>query len=196
VKERPILFSSPMVRAILERRKRQTRRVVKGFEIKGPNPPDTYDFYKGEEWVGAVGLDGRGNATQLCPYGKPGDRLWVRETCWTKEGFDYALYVADGHEYVAEWKKRPSIFMPRWASRITLEVTGVRVERLAELSDKDAIADGGLVQHHNNGTWDGGGPAMGTSPRIAFMRLWDSINGFGSFEQSPWVWVIEFRRLP
>ena len=180
VKERPILFSGPMVRAILGGRKTQTRRIVKlkchdGFEV-GPN-------YEGEHWPV------RGGDRMPCPYGKPGDRLWVRETwlCATGEpGPTLCHYQADGDrpEFNGLWK--PSIHMFRWASRITLEITGVRVERLQDITEADAMAEGveccsGWIGHAGE-------------PRRIFCDLWKSINGAESWAANPWVWVVEFRR--
>jgi len=173
MKERPILFSAPMVRAILAGTKTQTRRVVK-CDIRGPSDPmDTWDWYdKKGKWAGA---HGRGfpfkktNAALLCPYGQPGDRLWVREACLAEElpdGLDGVRYLADEaflaiestQEGADRWlalryygkrpspvapvKTVPAIHMPRWASRITLEVTAVRVERLQDISIADAMAEG------------------------------------------------------
>jgi hypothetical protein len=197
VKERPILFSAPMVRALLEGRKTQTRRVVK-FRVTGPNPPQTLDFYDGDKWKGTCHEDGRsGNALKLCPYGVPGDRLWVRETwsmaksCNVHEPFYRADGEASGrqttlsyHEREARW--RPSIFMPRWASRITLEVTDVRVERLQEISEADALAEG--AKQHQDKDPDYGYAGW-------YRALWESINGPDSWAANPWVWVIEIKRV-
>lgn len=184
MKERPILFSAPMVRAILAGCKSQTRRIVKPQPFAHERPV----IEDGEVLVG----DGK---TWRLPYGKPGDRLWVRETFCAKSFFtptEYR-YRADGVEPFVmgppvgdipmAWK--PSIFMPRAASRITLEVTGVRVERVNDISEADAVAEGI--------------PAFPTSPskipRMHYATLWNSINGAGSWDLNPWVWRIEFKRL-
>lgn len=192
MRERPILFSAPMVRAILEGRKTQTRRVVK------PQP------------AGAWAAPGR----RACPYGQAGDRLWVRETWGTHDqGFDTAeestvvVYRADvDRPEPKRW--RPSIHMPRVASRITLEVTGVRVERLHQLSEADALAEG----IHRIDIGSGYEPRYSAAPRswadavegdpdvqltasAAFRELWESINGLRSWLANPWVWVVEFKRL-
>ena len=169
--ERPILFSAQMVRALLNGTKTQTRRIVKvPRRMEGFTSP-----------AGAlVDFD--------CPYGKPGDRLWVRETfsydaklhfrgdrgpCW---------YWADGNPEYGDWTKpRPSIHMPRWASRITLEVTGMRVERLNDISSVDAMAEGVAVDS----------PAAHQAVS-AYKDLWESINGEGSWTANPFVWVVEF----
>lgn len=229
-KERPILFSAPMVRAILDGRKTQTRRVVK-CECNGrhldrllgewplSSPPfqvtqEHLDdgFLRGcrgghdpavGDWVEQYQTDVDDYATSLirCPYGKPGDRLWVRETWAPVSTFDpspetgafyRADYVDDPHGPDGEkspegryrtWK--PSIHMPRWASRIDLEITGVRVERLQDISEADAVAEGSQCA---------GVPAALTN-RGAFSRLWQSINGPDSWAANPWVWVIEFQRI-
>jgi len=218
MKERPILFSAPMVRAILEGRKTMTRRVVK------PQPHAGVDAVKWQDVIitGCNTQDQSGFAMMRggvidseairCPYGTPGDRLWVRETFWHREVFhaDYLMdyrYCAteptppgsvDPNDYdtlEGYWRKMPSIHMPRWASRITLEVTGVRVERLLEISEQDAIAEGVQWPKYDDFepvTIDGftSGPA-----RIAFKELWSNINGAASWDANPWVWVVEFRRV-
>lgn len=208
MKERPILFSGPMVRAILDGRKTQTRRVVKlpvidkdfGCELSGGN-------------LSASTLD----AYRHCPYGKPVDRLWVRETWRTGKALDgcspkviaeqcidagYKFdvdhpaapiwYEADGKhrrwgdddeaDFLGVGKTRVSIHMPRWASRITLEITGVSVERLNEISEEDALAEG--IE-----------PTLMNDARTRFINLWTSINGDGSWDANPFVWVIEFKRV-
>lgn len=192
--ERPILFSAPMVRAILDGTKTQTRRVVKGV------PADlifTGAMMKSEGWVDFGGRDEHKRIH--CPYGQPGDRLWVRETfsgphcmeasegCASVPPSKWARssrlwYWADGNPADGDWTRpRPSIHMPRWASRITLEVTGVRVERLHDITEADAVAEGAstpgpFAVHH-------------------FMDLWTSINGAESWNANPWVWVVEFKRI-
>lgn len=172
VKERPILFSAPMIRALLAGTKTQTRRML--------NERHLWHFIEGQGDLG------------ICPYGAPGDRLWVRETHMDL-GACY-LYRADGNAeqeraLVAPGQRwRPAIHMPRAASRITLEVTGVRVERLQEISDSDAFAEG--IQQCS----DEGLPSDGTA-RGTYRALWESINGPGSWDANPWVWVVEFRRV-
>jgi hypothetical protein len=181
VRERPILFSGPMVRAILEGRKTQTRRIINPKWWRCLDPENEQD---------------RIAALSMCPYGQPGDRLWVRETwammpdCHPVDS--YPVYRAtdpgwDDSNSGLRW--RPSIHMPRWASRITLEITCVRVERLCEISDEDAIAEGITEQEAEDPTYDGSQPAW------AFMTLWDSINGFGSWAANPFVWVVEFQPI-
>lgn len=202
MRDRPIIFSGPMVRAILEGRKTQTRRVIKGCVERGGE----YTHERHEQgWF------------PRCPYGVPGDRLWVRETwrliAWDGDvktvGIDYPAdgdsgctnYVnRDDHLAIARRllsrKKRPSIHMPRWVSRITLEVAGVRVERVQEIAEADAIAEGIDVEN----VWGIGNAAPDpdggyTDPVTAFHKLWDSINakrGY-SWESNPFVWVVEFK---
>lgn len=189
VKERPILFSGEMVRAILDGRKTQTRRVCKhqweGSTLLGP------EYYEpvvigsdgqerpGREIYGAYDLDGEFGCK--CPY-RPGMELWVRETWRPSQVEGKAWYAATcGNESHERWK--PSIYMPRWASRIQLRVTDVRVERVQEISEMDALAEG--IELDGNET-----------PFSQFVSLWDSINasrGFG-WVVNPWVWVVEFNR--
>lgn len=225
MKERPIIFSAPMVRAILDGHKTQTRRVVK-FAITGPNDPrDTYDWHNSKgEWVAAHGGGyefSKTNAAMLCPYGQPGDRLWVREAhCFLDvqksarfplvgggrgpDVWNLCVEYSDGSEndtFSVEGKKpkqtrdrgesgwRPSIHMPRWASRITLEITDVRVERLQDISTADSLAEGVNVHaDFLNKPRD-----SIYSPVQAFRDLWESINGPESWDANPFVWVIEFR---
>lgn len=168
MKEKPIIFSTEMVRAILDGRKTQTRRVIKDKYIKS-------------RWHDAEGE----HILAVCPY-EAGDRLWVRET-WVPSfhGLD-CLYKADeaSNELFPVNKWKPSIHMPRWASRINLKITEVRAERINDISTEDCMAEG-LEQRI---------PYEGF--RYRFRRLWDSINakrGY-SWESNPWVWVIEFKR--
>jgi len=197
MKERPILFSAPMVRAILDGSKTQTRRTVK---------PEHVSAYH----------DGVPALFKRFPYGKPGDRLWVRET-FTVVGYDedrdQILGKAGppdepwwgvrpkGKASLLSGKWRPSLFMPRWASRITLEVTGVRVERLQDISEEDAIAEG--VGHELDEAYNaaehaqiGGCPLQaGTPAQHAYAVLWESINGPGSWDKNPWVWCVNLMAI-
>ncbi|WP_444880568.1 hypothetical protein [Delftia acidovorans] len=198
--ERPILFSGPMVRAILASTKSQTRRAfsprmeklmraaaamgeVSHFLDEGSMQPNDLDYVR-----------------SFCPYGQPGDRLWVRETwCrqWDDErGFlDECWYRASDPDVVSvdameksPWK--PSIHMPRWASRITLDIKAVRIERLQDISDQDAAAEGVA-------TWAPGAlspDSLNADPSDQFRWLWCSINGPDSWDANPWVWVVEFER--
>ncbi|EMM3368628.1 hypothetical protein RVS57_000156 [Pseudomonas aeruginosa] len=243
MKERPILFTGPMVRAILEGRKTVTRRVMKyqpheDASVTVGNYNVTVVDRHGEqqpgpEAFGAWWSDGERGC--ICPHGQPGDRLWVRET-WTdvnlcgapalayradedirdlmeepgflddRGAFNYddprvkpypfACWYADLDQ--ARW--RPSIHMPRWASRILLEITAVRVERLQDISDDQAEAEG--VERPENITnvdvWDGAERELFNAmnqPRARFRRLWSDINGSESWDSNPWVWCIEFKRV-
>ena len=202
--EHPIIFSTEMVRAILSGRKTHTRRVMK--------PQPTFD---GVDWI-RFGDDIRQNWCLDCPFGKIGDRLWVRET-WgavsqTEESapleeckIEYRADLPSGStDYPGEWpadeargsdiapKWRPSIHMPRWASRITLEIVKVRVERVQEISLEDSKAEGMPAYSMAMGVLSDNPP----DPRWKFIGLWNSINakrGFG-WDSNPWVWVIEFKR--
>lgn len=209
--ERPILMSAPMVRAILDGRKSQTRRVVKYAA------PDLVDA---DGWpLSDRSREGIGDVRASCPYGVPGDRLWVREAFWHQPAeFEplasmtvplvpaEMIYRADvAADVLAEEKRRgvpghlrwkPGIFMPRGLSRLTLELTSVRVERLQELGRADAIAEGIFF----DGRWDGwvsdseGRHYHATDPVESYAGLWEAINGDGSWDAIPWVWVVEFRR--
>ena len=186
-----------MVRAILDGRKTQTRRVV-----RGQLPNNRVEVKHGGKWVQMHVTDAR----LECPYGLPGDLLWVRETFvgplwpedeeWPEDGYTpkYCRYAADGGgcpEYEnlngdirSAWT--PSIHMPRWASRITLEITGVRVERLQDISESDALEEGITYNDIPNNGLDT------MRARTWFRGLWSSIYGEESWHANPWVWVIEF----
>ena len=249
MKERPILFSAPMVRALLNGTKTQTRRIVK---------PQA-DARTTEAFQGADGIwrfsypTARGQVSHAdwdvrCPYGQPGDRLWVREAwrigAWREDDGKLAIdYLASAPEktpwitvpedaenyhggsvFEKYWvqstddciesdlstddngryhwepgqspcRKRPSIHMPRWASRITLEITGVRVERLQDISEGDARAEGARNLDVASGreTLD---PYSRQGSCVAhYKHIWQEINGPGSWDLNPWVWVIEFKVL-
>ncbi len=194
--ERPILFSAQMVRAILAGRKTQTRRVVK---ITNRTPGLAACLQPADPaWV-------RPNtAAELCPYGQPGDRLWVREAymhepadyCWEASVSipfrpAFTVYRADYPESRPGEGWKPSIHMPRALSRISLEVTAVRVERLHDISAEDALAEG--VNVHPD--FHGKPPASTYSPVQAFRDVWETINGPEAWDANPWVWVVEFRRM-
>lgn len=208
MKERPILFSAPMVRAILDGRKMQTRRIVK----PQPTGSSTWLPYSNGFDVSFYPNNVKAFPARLvCPYGTAGSRLWVREATAYAEadnGSEMLVYGADlavagvyqlgdgpkslngflEDKWIPErngtLKFKPSIHMPRWASRITLEITGVRVERLWDISHADALAEG--VEY--DVSKDGG------SPVACFTALWRSINGPESWNENPWVWVVEFKR--
>jgi hypothetical protein len=248
MKERPILFSAPMVRALLDGSKTQTRRqfkargwaaaTLKALEfvhvlhgaaarvLSCAQPVDT-------AWAGfKLGADSTSPAYFKCPYGQPGDRLWVRESgvrsllvgmgdqmgmfrhdvpatsdtgrWWIEStrapGASYNAVACTRQAALlgASAKVCPSIHMPRWASRILLEIVSVRVERLNDCSEADAVAEG-CTKNHNGYYWGGPHPVSGTkqmaTARKAYCDLWESINGAGSWAANPWVWVVEFKRV-
>lgn len=233
MRERPILLNSEMVRAVLDGRKTQTRRIMKhqpevcprGGHWWPSNVFKTMLHIEEEMQNGNGGWDGL--VGDACQFGQSGDRLWVRETFATlgnedgcvidwkdnivKGGGKEAAHIyrasceqrpgnygiwsipdnafwkphTDNMQYEGSWV--PSIHMPRWASRITLEITGVRVERLASISTKDAAAEGYPAER----AADGGN----IDPWLWFRDLWDGIYPEQSFKVNPWVWVIEFERV-
>lgn len=223
-----ILFSTEMVQATKDGRKTQTRRVIK--PQPGSNAEYAYQVDV-DRYLTIAGLNTGGPITKLvnCPYGVPGDRLWVREEHYryghwepviglrTKTGREKWKFVQDSEEllyqppagisrggrhhkdpYTPAWHKRLARFMPRWASRITLEVVRIRVERVQDITENDAVAEGA---HHitvgNNLSpympWDIRPPQ---GYRAGFRNLWNSINASSyPWENNPWVWVIEFKKL-
>lgn len=196
--DRPILFSAPMVRAILAGTKTQTRRVG----AKMVRHPDLGNLYT----LGALVLEHepRHVIKRACPYGQPGDRLWVRETWGDMALPGYSpvyAYRADpesgeGWAVPPGFRWRPSIHMPRRASRITLEITGVRVERLQDISADDAKDEG--ISEFIGGWWcehDDAEQIAGMTPQEGYRHLWERINGPGSWDANPWVWVVEFKRV-
>lgn len=216
MRELPILFSAPMVRAILEGRKTQTRRIVK---------PQHFREDHGEDASGQCISAGWYPDLRLCPFGKPGDRLWVREAFRFPQSLDHlspseigekalaagypkpwcpTQFEADGlRRTPQEWRDfvtppqaneagrlRASMHMPRWASRITLEVTGVRVERVQDISGMNAVREGVSIPAHI--------PQDGADldwARREYRRVWEQINGPDSWSDNPWVWVVEFKRV-
>lgn len=213
MKARPILFNGAMVRALLDGSKTQTRRAVKSkFEIDylpldldGPIWPHHSTYSDAFE-----------DQPMLCPYGQPGDRLWVREThapqsdCWGawERSMQYGCrqdspiihYAADKRDkpFIEKW--RPSIHMPRWASRILLEVASVRVEQLQDISEVDAKAEGIKPDEVRQiALFGASADERADMYRRAAVRpyrhIWESINGAGSWEENPWVWVIEFKKV-
>lgn len=228
--ERPILYSAPMIRAKLAGTKTQTRRMsnIRALDLRShDNGMVTWDVHFSKPIKGVISSHSGSMITELqarhiiasqfCPYGKPGDKLWARETwrfCgWTDDGMPFIKYADDnaerfieGHmipESASDWlaekwellsrpenyaidgkaadrKWRPSIFMPRWASRITDEIVSVRVERLQDISTADCWAEG--IPHSPD-----------VDPIHEYQSLWESINGPGSWALNPWVWVITTR---
>ena len=220
-KERPIIFSADMVNAILAGNKTQTRRVIK------PQPNGTWardentgchkmypldENMDGIPWWNIGGING----LPKCKYGTIGDKLWVRETWRTYASLDDIspcnIVTGDGIKYEAlgtnlpndkgdylfgMGKCRPSIFMPRWASRILLEITDIRVERLNDISESDARNEGIIVGGCLNcGESE---PCKCDNPlpdaRDSFINLWERINGESSWSQNQFVWVISFKRV-
>lgn len=195
MKERPIIFNPEMVRAILDGRKTQTRRVIKLSHERGMVNP----VIRGRN--GEISSISCRLAPTLCPFGQVGDQLWVRETFGTqvrRDGLggtgEFRVYRAsnpDAVKYTTACGKSvpvkwtPSIHMPRWASRITLEITAVRVERLNSISDGDAINEGCSTADMKSGD----------CVADVFARLWSSIYGGESCSANPWVWVIEFHSV-
>lgn len=200
-KDRPILFNSPMVRALLDGSKTQTRRIWK--------------LPKGHRWDEIQGGMASGNiecdrwpgfwhvAEFTSPYGREGDQLWVREAWHDNSGayevrksqpiYYRADYPQGAYDTVLRWK--PSIHMPRWASRITLEITSVRVERLQDISEADASAEGLMYDSNRIGHWSGTGEHWFMNARDAYRNLWEAINGPGSWAANPWVWFIQFKLI-
>lgn len=201
IKERPILFSGPMVRAILDGSKTQTRRVIK---------PQPVMYEEGQ----CVHVSDLINDSLKCPYGIVGDQIWVRET-WMPDApqdgtwADTQFYgcrmspLSDIPEkfrkpkhciYKATWSSselvgwKPSIHMPRWASRIQLEITGVRVERLQDITEQDCRAEGAIGGHGSIP-----GYSFSATPLEHFQHIWKSTGG--DWDANPWVWAIEFRRV-
>lgn len=203
-----MIFNGEMVRAILDGRKTQTRRIMKVQPSDGFHPTHNgYDLDLNAHWYTPGVVDKNGhlqpakkdvfgvadeNEGYTCPFGAVGDRIWVRETFSPvpdheePAGCSAILYAVDGNGPYGKWV--PSIHMPRWASRLTLEITCVRVERLRDLSEDDAKSEGI--------TPPSGGVLPGWEYRINFRDLWMSIYGADNWEANPWVWVIEFKVVP
>ena len=209
-KERPILFQTDMVRALMDGTKTQTRRPYKLLKH-----PDIACEMAASELV----REEQHVINRICPYGQPGDRLWVREsfqplfaegiereseTDW-KTGRGYRVYypASDGVQEFMDGDDnlrttcKPSIHMPRWASRILLEIVSVRVERLQAISEADALAEG--VERVENSGYFRRYPAPASfkdcvwTPRASYRSLWEQINGAGSWDANPWVWVVVFK---
>lgn len=200
MKARPILFSAEMVRALLAGRKTQTRRTMK------EQPPDWitecgYTAFTPRGSIsgrGTYGQDGPAEKFFRCPFGVAGDQLWVRETWVVGRGYDglpgskvppdgyvRRWYAADGPKPDWAGRTRSARFMPRWASRITLELTGVRAQRLQGIDEADARAEG---MNYDPG-------ARAAEARYRFSRLWEAINGEDSWAANLWVWALTFRVL-
>ena len=220
-RERPILFSTPLIPRLLDGSKTQTRRLLKPQPIRGKVvnregwhwDPTRYNHHIWHDEEDQNTGDWAKWFLGMCPYGRVGDVLWVREAwcgevhpatsklIYNDDGNTYrVLYRADGHEVYkddgdgfVEFNKdgtaaspwRPSIHMPRWASRIDLEITEVRVERVNQISHRDALAEG--VDY--DVSKEGGAPVP------SFARQWDQLHGPGAFERGDWCWVLSFRRI-
>jgi hypothetical protein len=224
MKERPILFSGPMVRAILDGRKTQTRREIKkgkpsGLWGRDAKLGESRLFFPSENapegavpWWECGGING---ANEYCPYGPLGEILWVKEK-----------FAVENKSYIEEYKREPwrgipdrdtartfyaadkvnegcgikwvsPRFMPKWACRIKLKVVSVRVERLQSITEDDAMAEGIYFDHDFDGyvSDNEGRHYHGNSAVRSYEHLWHSINGPESWNQNPWVWVIEFRNV-
>ncbi|NTX54830.1 hypothetical protein [Myxococcus sp. CA039A] len=207
-KDRPILFSGPMVLALLADRKTVTRRLI-GQDNGTELGPKTHSPFRGADglWRWKTG-----NVSYTCDerrhrFGEPGDRLWVRETwrpigdaplseCTSTKDIQYAATADEAALAVHRW--RPSIHMPRWAARLALEVVSVRPERLHDITEDDALREG-IQRYQGPLRWvrflDAvTGEASHNTARDAFQALWTSINGAESWDANPWVWRVEFAR--
>ncbi|HBQ5755661.1 TPA: hypothetical protein L7588_001432 [Klebsiella pneumoniae subsp. pneumoniae] len=200
MKERGMIFNGEMVRAILDGRKTQTRRIIKDCTVGRDQISKFIQIEK--KFIGCYPEDVPELIRECCPYGVPGDRIWVREAfrvhsratdvatlvykasernSWTEQTHRVPVAVCNKPATPEKWT--PSLHIPRWASRILLEITGVRVERLRSMSQDDARAEGVIAA---SGPMEAG---------LAFHELWDSIYGEESWKANPWVWVIEFKRV-
>jgi len=196
MKEHPIIFSTEMVKAILEGRKTQTRRVIKPqpYIIEGAEGKMLNGSSKSKECFLFIRMRDNFPVIMECPYGQVGSKLWVRET-WGWSGLnrvEYKAFPADGKDFRAVDRWRPSIHMFHAVSRITLEITDVRVEKLQEITDEDAKAEG--VDVDKVFSPDSG--HIGKCYWTKFRELWNSIHKKEHrWEDNPWVWVISFKRL-
>jgi len=204
----PILFSTPMVQALQAGTKTQTRRVVK-FSKKA-----IYNLSEGESYELTRMQDGYADGTRPvfgsddepnlfsvpCPYGAPGDILWVRETWAELKGghnevwIEYKADGLDNHGDSGDWDWKPSIFMPKTACRLFLKVKSIRVERLQSITEADAVAEG--LEKWLDGNFKAYTKDAGKFENAvpAYRSLWQSINGPGSWEANPYVWVVEFEK--
>lgn len=196
MKERGMIFNGEMVRALLDGRKTQTRRPIKWKQTRFTEIGERED---GSKWPWSEDVEHACDFWHPCPFGAVGDRIWVRET-WARynidqNSHDIAYRATTPQDWPEEGRWRPSIHMPRWASRILLEITDVRVERLNAISQEDAQAEGleltGWRPTYSDP--DSGGEAL--TPYDNFAQLWESIYGEESWKANPWVWVIEFKRV-
>lgn len=217
--ERPILFSTPMVQAILDGRKTQTRRIVKMPDLI--EHPDWFRYIGNSNDMEitrkAIPYDDRlyhewqrvnsNEVSWVIHSHKPKDILWVRETWglqrndWPEEAdTPFYCYKADDETYLPKWK--PSIFMPKAACRIKLKIINIRVEKLQDITEEDAIAEGIGYGFQMNAGWpdyqhieNGVCELTQDSAGMSYASLWESINGKGSWEKNPWVWCLIFKKL-
>lgn len=221
MKERGMIFNGEMVRALLAGRKTQTRRPIKWRQTRATEIAERED---GSKWPWSEDAENVCDYWHPCPLGAVGDRIWVRET-WQvihdyidengivdERRFARSIPIQRGNYWHPVYEEhfgnesredrgfpwRPSIHMPRWASRITLEITDVRVERLNSISEEDATAEGvppaGSLLPDYPGTFLTPNGDFATA-KVAFQRLWESIYGEDSWKANPWVWVIKFKRI-
>ena len=206
MKERPISYSPPMVRARNAGIKSQTRRIMKNQPTDDWQPAHYVDLHAWDKHgeltdrvTGWGPCDEDGDQGYNCPYGQPGQRLWVREAWRADSAYDavpprdipaesHVWYEADGPFQPVLGKSRPPMFMPRWASRGLDEITGVRVERLLDISEADCITEGAPGGHGAIADY-----SYHATPHEHYRHIWQAINGPGSWAANPWVWVIEFK---
>lgn len=229
IKERPILFSGPMIQAIQDNRKTMTRRIVKpqpvgmdGLHCGTPSSFDAYDLTDDDDRPTGFGFRTE-TGIWPCPYGKPGERLWVRET-FLELDHDHWHYPGKPRDWIEPYsgkgrrnacayradcdaeaercrielgyrKWKPAIHMPRWTSRYDLELVSVRVERLQWITYDDIAAEGINDAVVDQTIIQTAASYSMTVRRYLFSSLWEKINGAGSWEADPWVWVIEFKRV-
>ena len=196
--ERGMIFNAEMVRAILDGRKTQTRRPIKWKQTRFTEIGERED---GSKWPWSEDAEHACDFWHPCPFGAVGDRIWVRET-WARynidqNSHDIAYRATTPEDWPEDGRWRPSIHMPRWASRILLEITDVRVERLNAISEEDAraegIIDGGCLNCGEPEPCGCANPEPDATD--AFAYLWQSIYGQENWNANPWVWVISFERI-
>lgn len=212
-KEKPVLFGAEMVRAIMECRKTQTRRIINKLNGFGDITEFKVSDTRGYDWTfrnkRMLWNDLRHDELMAaCPWGKPGERLWVREAWqpWQLNGDPAVLYRADKailpceeaskyQVFAAELPWKPSIHMPRWACRLMLEITGIRVERIQDISEDDAIAEGCKAEYHEiPDSPFSPGEIAGHSAFEDFASLWHEAYP-DSWDRNDWVWVIDFKKV-
>lgn len=218
MKERPILMHQRSVLGIFEGRKTQTRRIMK---LQPQSEHVVWSFSEGHSGLGWYCWEEEypedGAVLRKCPYGIPGDRLWVRENwmagcaLYGTKKVQMCVYLDSNGKPGPDdrmapnipettrsnamlWKKKPSIHMPRWASRLTLEITGIRVERVQDISDADCIKEGIQVDACNHAIREDDDIAWGSAQGL-FAELWDDTNGKGAWARNDWTWVVDFKKV-